>query len=307
MRIYLHDQPYAGGPSVLALGMFDGVHAGHAAVLKTAVGAAEYYGLSMAAVSFRRHPLQLLDPEAAPKLLTDVGAKALLIRDYRADALVLLRFDRDFASLSPEEYLRFLKEKYAARCLVMGQDHRFGRDGSGNPELARQLCEKLDMKLFVVPPEEYEGEVVSSTRIRQALLAGEMEKAKQMSKHKFWLSGPIVHGKGLGRGFGFPTINVRVAPEMLLPRYGVYGAQVYLNGKYYRAVCNVGVRPTLQGEAPSVEAYLLDFKGDVYGSRASVILFSFYRPEMCFSSTKDLQAQVFRDIARAERELDYPF
>lgn len=307
MKLYLHAQPFGLGPSVLALGMFDGVHLGHRKVLEEAKRIAQAKGLGLAAVSFDRHPLSVLRPEETPKLLTTNTEKAKLLNAIGVGALVLLRFDRDFAAQEPEEYLRFLKEKYAARHLVMGENHRFGRDGKGNAETVVGLAQRLQLGLTVVPPQALDGAPVSSTRVRQALQAGDLAVAAGLLGYLYHLQGAVVHGKGLGHGFGFPTINLGVSPDKQLPRYGVYGALARVGQQVYRAVCNVGVRPTVNGESPSVEAFLLDFQGDVYGERASLALLDFYRPEMRFSSTQALSAQVARDAARARRELPKPF
>lgn len=303
MKLYLHGQPFADGPCVAALGMFDGVHTGHRLVLSRALLLARREGLPLAVISFERHPLCALQPGDEPELLTTNSEKACILHKLGVNSLVLLRFDEGMSRLRPEEYLAFLKEKYAVKTLVVGENHRFGASGAGNARNICGLAAPFGMRAVIVPVRDRDGKKVSSTGIRRMLKDGDPVCAREMLGYPYTLRGRIVHGQGLGHSFGFPTINVRVPANKLLPRYGVYGAIVLLNGKRYRAVCNIGVRPTLGGEAPSVEAFLLDFSGDVYGESAAVSLADYYRPEMRFSSIDELSRQVMRDIDRARSQL----
>lgn len=307
MRLYLHDAPFSHGPCVAALGMFDGVHTGHKQVLERAREIAWVKKLPLAVISFENHPLSVLEPQKTPQLLTTNSEKASLLHDQDVQALVLLRFNEQLSQMQPEEYLAYLKQKYAVQCLVVGENHRFGAGGAGNAQNIAALAQSLGIEAVIVPVKDGDGETVSSTLIRQALKAGNVEQAREMLGYSYTLSGPVVHGQGIGHNFGFPTINVSVPENKLLPRYGVYGVFVRLGRGLYRGVCNVGVRPTLGGEKPSVEAFLLDFDNDVYGDHARVRLIRFFRPEMRFSSMEELSRQVQRDIRRMERELPLPF
>ena len=292
---------------VIALGFFDGVHRGHGALLERVVEKSRELGAVASAFTFDRSPTAAITGQVVP-LLSSVEDRAWLMRTcYGIQEVIVSSFDgmmrmdwRDFIT-------QYLVKELGVVHVVAGHDFHFGYMGKGNPQRLQETCAQLGIGCDIIGKVELEDITISSTYIRTLIQKGDMERAARFLGHPHTLSGPVVHGKGLGHGFGFPTINLGVSPDKQLPRYGVYGALARVGQQVYRAVCNVGVRPTVNGESPSVEAFLLDFQGDVYGERASLALLDFYRPEMRFSSTQALSAQVARDAARARRELPKPF
>lgn len=292
----------------MALGTFDGVHAGHQAVLDAAIQIARANGLSSVALSFLNHPLSvILQGVGAPRLLTPASEKVQRLCQTGIDAALLLPFDQALRKLPAEEFLALLVQHFSAKHIVIGQDHRFGCGRKGGADTIASMLQGLGCQAHIVPPVEMDGRKISSTDIRTQLQAGDIALANLLLGYSYTLQGRINHGQGLGRKLGFPTINLQLPGEKLLPRFGVYGAIAAIAKRRYQAVVNVGIRPTVGGDSPVVEAFLLNFDGDLYGQSASLALQHFLRPEQRFDSLQALQAQVFKDIETAQRQLDLPF
>ena len=278
---------------VIALGFFDGVHLGHGALLRRTTELAGQLGMTPAALTLDRHPSALFS--AAPtKLLTTPEERADLMRAlYGIETLFVLPFDAHTGAMPWEEFVeQTLVGQFHAGCLVFGQDYRFGAGGAGTPELLKEKCAALGLGFACVPEVCLDGEKVSSTRIRAALEAGDMAQADRLLGHPHLLRGEVVSGQHLGRTLGIPTANLQLSPELLLPRFGVYAAKAYFDGEERMAVVNIGRRPTVDGETVTVEPWILDFDGDLYGHTLTLALYDFLRPEQKFPSLEALAATI---------------
>ena len=271
----------------VAIGTFDGVHVGHRAVIKGAD----------TVLTFEPHPLSVIHPEAAPKLIMPFEIKRDVIEGLGVCELVVIPFDEGFQSIEAEEFCsQILVERLAAEQVSVGENFRFGRKAKGDPEM---LSAHSEFGTRVVPLVEVAGETVSSTRIRAAVAAGDVETATACLGAPFLLEGKVVSGDRRGRELGFPTANIVPSDEFVVPGHGVYAA--FANG--HSAAVNVGIRPTFEtGRGLLVEAYLLDFDGDLYGQTLRVAFIARLRGEKRFEGADDLVAQMHRDVESA-REL----
>ena len=291
----------AGGTdAAVALGTFDGVHLGHQAVLEVTQTIALCEGLTPCAVSFLNHPLGVVGA-GAPPLLTLPAEKALLAAHCGIEEMSLLPFTRKLAALPAQDFVRLLVEKYRARHIVVGENHTFGAGGAGNVNLLARLSKEWGFVLHVVPKVRVSGMDVSSTAIRSLLLEGDVRRATALLGRAYSIGGPIVHGRRIGHRMGFPTVNVALAPGKLLPKYGVYFGYVQIEGERYRAMFNLGVKPTVGSDQPTLEAYLLDFSGDLYGEGARVSFVARIREERKFDSIEALSQQIAHDVEMAQR------
>ena len=276
---------------VIALGFFDGVHLGHGALLRRTSELAAGYGCKSVALTFDRSPGKDV------RLLTSLADRESLIRTlYGIGEVLCLRFE-DVRDIPWDAFVRSLQTDGGAVHLVCGWDYRFGKSAEGNTQRLQALCKELGLGCDVVPRQELDGITVSSSHIRTLVEAGDMEAASRFYGHAHLLSGTVQSGEHLGRRLGFPTANLIPAPELVLPRFGVYSALAQVGGERYRALCNVGVRPTVGGAYPTVESWLPDFSGDLYGKQLTVEFVEFLRPERKFESIEALKAQL-----RADRE-----
>lgn len=281
----------------LALGNFDGVHRGHQSLIKRAVDCKKEGGEISAAFIFEPHPAQLLTPDHMPLLLSTPQRKAWLLENMGLDLLIYNRFTRDIASLSPEQFVRhFLMEQLNVKEVFVGFNFSFGFKGQGTPETLKQLGEQYNFAVHIIEPVTVDGELVSSSTIRQALEEGKITQAARMLGYDPILDGVVVEGERRGRQLGFPTANVGVEKNYNIPAKGVYAARAEVNGHTYNAVVNIGSKPTFHEEYPiSVEAYLFDFDGDIYGQPISLSFVERIRDEKRFDSLDALVAQIKKD------------
>ena len=268
-------------PRRLAAGFFDGVHVGHRRVIEGAD----------TVLTFEPHPLRVIHPEAAPKLLMPFEIKRDVIEGLRVEELVVIPFDREFSTIPAEEFCaRILVETLGAEHVSVGENFRFGAKAKGDPDL---LTTQGDFEARVVPLVEVDGEIVSSTRIRSLVAAGEIEEATRCLGAPFLLEGEVVTGDGRGRKLGFATANIVPSDELVSPGHGVYAA--FANGR--PAAVNVGIRPTFEtGRGLLVEAHLIDFEGDLYGQTLRIAFISRLRGERRFPEVEELVAQMHRDV-----------
>jgi riboflavin kinase/FMN adenylyltransferase len=289
------------GPVVLAIGVFDGVHLGHQAVLKRARDDAQRLGGTAAAVTFDPHPVRVLRPEAAPRLLTATAHKLRLIRAQGIAHTLLLRFDLEFASTPPANFIRRLAAATRPlREICVGHAWSFGAKRAGNLQLLEALGKELGFAEVGVPAVEVDGEIVSSTLIRQAVETGDLTRAARLLGRDYTILGTVVKGQQLGRTLGFPTANLAAHNEQFPPD-GVYAIQAQVRGEPRRGVANIGVRPTLSQPTGErlVEVHLFDFAASIYGDDIEVAFGRFLRPEQKFTSLEGLRAQIQRDVAAA--------
>jgi riboflavin kinase / FMN adenylyltransferase len=302
--IVVHDplrlRPHA-NRCIIAIGVFDGVHTGHQAILREMVSHAAAEGLLSVAMTFEPHPDEVLTESSAMRL-TSLQAKAGLMAALGVDALLAVPFDRQFAALPPD---RFVREQLAAGCsprwVYVGFNFTFGSRGQGNAHLLEQYGAELGFGVRVVRPLMGNGGVVSSTKIRDALGAGNLGLATRLLGRPYRLAGEVVSGDHRGSNLGFPTANVQPPQSALIPGPGVYAAWAALGGASWPAVVNVGRRPTFRSDgALSVEAHLLGFSSAIYGRSLEIIFIERLRDEMRFASAESLCAQIAEDIEQAK-------
>ena len=293
------------GPIFLAIGVFDGVHLGHRAVIEHALRAAETSGGTAVALTFDPHPAAILRPQQAPALLTSTRHKLRRLAQLGVRHALVVSFDASFAATPPEEFIRQLAESARPlRQICVGENWAFGKGRKGDLTLLSRLGETLGFDAIGLPAVAVDGATVSSTVIRSAVEAGDLALAKRMLGRDFSVLGTVAEGKKLGRTLGFPTANLRPESEQLPPN-GVYAVRVAIDGKSLAGIANIGIRPTVSPQATErvVEVHLFDFSGDLYGQDLEASLREFIRPEKKFSGLDALRDQIAADIAVARRIL----
>src|SRR5213595_553705 len=292
------------GPLFLAIGVFDGVHLGHHAVISTCTEHAQAASRTPVVVTFDPHPEKVLRPKAAPHLLTATSHKIALIRDLGVGHLLIITFDKQFAATEPEDFVQQLvKHSKPLREICVGHEWSFGKNRRGNLELLNQFGARFDFGVVGIPPVTVNGELVSSTAIRRAVEAGDLAKAARMLGREYTILGTVVSGDNRGKKIGFPTANLSAHNEQFPPN-GVYFAEAKLDGVICQGVVNLGYRPTMSsGRSDRIlEVYLLDFDRDIYGKDLEVRFIRYLRPEKKFENVDTLVRQIERDVQQA-REL----
>ncbi len=291
---------------VIALGFFDGVHLGHGALLELARKRADELGCKAAVLTFDPHPNTVIFGNQTPLINTLEERKQLVMGLYGMEEMLILPFDREMMELPWDSFVRkVLVEQFCGVHFVCGHDYTFGYQGQGDAKKLQTLCNTLHLGCDVVEKVELLGSEVSSTRIRKLLEQGDLGTANLLLGHRHFFTGTVTCGKKLGRTLGFPTANLLLSEDVLLPACGVYAAAVTLfDGTSYKAVTNVGQRPTVDdGEHITVESWLLDYAGDLYGQTVQVELWSYLRPEQKFESLDELKAAVRKDIETVKKDI----
>lgn len=283
---------------VIALGFFDGVHLGHGALLRRVSQVAAQRWAVPAAVTFDTHPANLILKTPTPLLSSPDDRADLMRRYYGIREVIVARFDRRMMGMPWQEFVtEYLVKEHGAVHLVVGHDHHFGYRGEGSPEKLKALCGELGLGCDIIPKVERDHITVSSTYIRTLIAQGEIELANEFLGHPHTLTDTVSHGKKLGSTLGFPTVNLRFQPGVLVPAHGVYAARVcFESGDSRMAVTNIGVRPTVDdGDRVTVEGFILDFNGDLYGQRVRMELYKRLRGEQKFPTLDALRAEVLRN------------
>lgn len=292
------------GPLFLAIGVFDGVHRGHEAVISTSARHAQAAGGTAVVVTFDPHPVKVLRPNDAPHLLTATQHKIALIRDLGVRYLLVISFDKQFASTPPENFVeQLVAHSKPLREICVGHEWSFGKNRAGNLDLLKKLGARDRFDVVGIPAVAVNGNVVSSTAIRRAVEAGDFAKATEMLGRDYTILGTVVHGDNLGRKIGYPTANLSAHSEQFPPN-GVYFARAGIGKESHYGLVNVGVRPTVSGGKTErvLEIYLLDFDRDIYGLEVEVRFLKYLRPEEKFESVEALKNQIAADVGQA-REL----
>ena len=284
----------------IALGTFDGLHKGHRRILEAMEQTAEELGLHKAVYTFSNHPLEAFG--MAPKRLMTDEERLSGLNEY--GEVIAERFDIKLAATSPEEFARCMAEEYGMAAAVAGFNFTFGSRGSGNMELLREYGAKYGFEVREIPPFEYEGEPISSTRIRAAIEGGEISDANSMLGRPYSITGPVIANKGIGRRIGFPTANVRADGQLVLPKSGVYACYVLLGDRRYGAATNVGCNPTVYGETITIEPHILNFNEGIYGEMLTVEFIEYLRGEIKFPTVEELSAQIGRDAEKTAEILN---
>jgi len=292
--------------TVATVGTFDGVHLGHWSVLDEINRRAAATGRRSVLVTFDPHPLRIVRPEHAPLLLTTPVEKKEILAESGLDYAIFLPFTK---ALSRYEPRRFVEEILIARLgveeLVIGYDHGFGRDRSGDPGTLTAIGAEIGFAVDVVPPVQAQGAAVSSSRIRTAIGAGDMEQARACLGRPYSVRGVVVRGEGRGRGLGFATANLRVAErDKLVPPQGIYAVRAILRSGSYRGALHLGPRPTFKGSPPTIELHVLDFDADIYGEEVRVDFMQYLREIRPFATVEELVAQMREDVEAARLAVD---
>jgi riboflavin kinase / FMN adenylyltransferase len=281
----------------LTVGSFDGVHLGHLDVIGHAVAAASAEHASPALITFEPHPRCVLDPANCPQSITTLSEKLALLERAGVEHAVVLRFDRELAALSPQDFIDRLSAVMDIRRWVIGFDFAFGRGRTGNADWLRTHGHQVE----VVPPYQIDGHELHSSEVRRLVTAGDIEHANRLLGRDYSMSGPVEAGDRVGRQLGFPTANIGIEPNKLVPAFGAYAGRARAPEGDFVAALSVGYRPTFGGTQLRVEAFLLDFEGDLYQQRLDLRFIRYLHPDIKFPTPNDLVQQLQKDVADTRR------
>lgn len=288
--------------TLLTVGVFDGVHLGHKYLISKLLEQAREKGLLAGAVTFGQLPEELLAPRKRLPQLTDIKTRTALLKAAGVDFIVPLSFTRELASLTARQFIEMLQKHLRMRGLVIGSDFALGKEREGDTGALEKLGREMGFTVTVVPPLVLNGNIVSSTAVRKALAGGDMSKVHEMAGRYFSLEGQVVAGAGRGTGLGFPTANLDVKPGHALPPDGVYAGRAHINGNVYQSLANIGKNPTFDATERTIEAFLVDYEGDLYGRDVTIDFIARLRGEQKFENAEALKGQVAEDV-RQGREI----
>lgn len=289
-------------PTVLTLGVFDGLHLGHQLIMKTVVDRARATNAVPTVITFEPHPRAVLHPESAPPLLQTLDQKIEAMGVLGIEQTIVVHFDQAFAQIRAEDFLRdVVVDRLQAKEVYLGRGFFFGHNREGNIDLLRRVSQQLGFLADEVPEVRLRGKRIGSTRIRELLVGGRVNLARRMLGRPYGVEGPVARGDGRGVGLGFPTANVQ-PHNRVIPHGGVYVTATLIDGQWRRSVTNIGTRPTFgENLAPSIETHVMNWEGDLYGDVVRVRFLHRLRDEKKFSSVDELKTQIESDVARAHR------
>lgn len=292
--------------TVATVGTFDGVHLGHWNVLQEVARRAEAAGRRSVLVTFDPHPLKIVRPEHCPPLLTTAVEKKEILAESGLDYAVFIAFTRELSKYEPQRFVEeILIDRLGVEELVIGYDHGFGRDRSGDPDTLMRIGKELGFTVDVVPPVQSDGGAVSSSRIRAAIQRADMREARDCLGRFYSVRGVVVRGEGRGRQLGFPTANLSVGEgDKLIPPQGIYAVRASLRSGTYTGALHLGPRPTFEGSPPTIELHVLDFEGDLYGERVRIDFVSWLREIRPFATVDALVDQMREDVEAARAAVD---
>lgn len=283
-------------PLALSLGMFDGVHLGHKSIINELIKIGSEKNLETAILTFWPHPRFVFNPNEDLKLLNTLEEKKVLMDKYGIENLFLKEFDEEFRNLTGEEFVRqILIEKLNVKYLIVGYDHVFGKNKSGNFELLKKLSKELDFEVEQMEAINIHENNISSTKVRNALLEGHIIEANEMLGYSYSVSGTVAHGKKIGRTIGYPTANIETESIKRLPKKGAYIVEVFVKNKQNKGMLSVGTNPTVNGEKLTVEVYILDFSEDIYNENITVKFRDFLHEEIKFEGLEKLIERLDED------------
>ncbi len=281
---------------LLTIGVFDGVHLGHRYLISQLTELARQQGLLSGVVTFRQHPQEVLSPQTRLPFLTDLAQRTNLLKNEGVEAIITLSFTPELAQLSAGQFIGLLKKYLRMRGVVIGPDFALGQNREGNTDILRRLGQEMGFSVTVVPPIIINGEVVSSTAIRNALAEGDMKRVQNLVGRPFSLHGRVIAGARRGVELGFPTANLDTDPEQALPAEGVYASWVHIDDQAYPSMTNIGKRPTFGSSQRVVEVYLLDYHSDLYGQELTIDITERLRGEIKFDTPEELKKQIAEDV-----------
>ena len=294
------------GPCHATIGTFDGIHRGHQALLKPLIAGARAAGAASVVITFEPHPRCVLDPDHCPPNLTTLDEKTWLLDQLGLDHVVVIPFTPQVAALSAAAFMQRVLRGMEIRHMVVGENHRFGHGQRGDSAFLRRLGARHGFTLDVAPTVLRGREPISSSRIRRLVLLGQVRAAARLLGRDYFVRSTVEHGAKRGRQLGFPTANLRIAPNKLIPPNAIYASRVDLDGQSYGGATSIGFRPTFGGNTLTVEVFVLDFDGDLYDKLITVWLVHRLRAEKKFATVPALQQQMARDVENARRILGIP-
>lgn len=303
MKIFKNFDEYSPKkPLALSLGMFDGVHLGHQYILKELTNKGQENDYETAVLTFWPHPRFVFNPNEDLQLLNTIEEKTQLIEKLGIDNLFLKEFDEDFRNLTGEEFVRqILIDQLNVKYLVVGYDHSFGKNKSGNFQLLETFSQELDFEVEQMEAINIHNKTISSTKIRTALQEGKIIEANEMLGYYYPISGKVVHGKKIGRTIGFPTANIEFDSIKLLPKKGAYIVEVFIDNQFHKGMLSIGTNPTVNGEKLTVEVYILNFNEDIYGKDIHIRFRDFLHEEIKFENLEKLIEKLEDDKKRTEQ------
>ena len=284
-------------PAVVALGMFDGVHLGHRALIRQAVEEARNRDAKPVVFTFSNHPMEVLGGNV--RLLSEISERNRILGSLGVAEVASVPFTGEMAALSTEEFVGMLRNRWEIRSIVVGYNYTCGDRGAGTPETLKKIGEQCGFSVVVVPPVLFERKPVSSSRIREAIEQGDVRIAGEMLLRRYTLRGEVVENRRIGRRIGFPTANIDPQEKRVLPMDGVYATFACVEGKAYHAVTNIGTNPTVRGEKRTIETHIIGFDADIYGKEMTVAFREFLRGELTFTTLAELKEQIRADVERA--------
>ena len=283
-------------PLALSIGMFDGVHRGHQTIIKNLNSAAQNKDLESAILTFWPHPRTVFNPNDDLKLLNTIEEKTYLLEKNKVQHLFLKEFDEEFRNLTGEEFVKqILIDKLNVKHLIIGHDHTFGKNRSGDFNLLKKMSSEYGFEIVQVEAVDFQDRHISSTQIRNALMNADITAANEMLGYHYSVSGEVIHGKKLGRTIGYPTANISVNPLKFLPKKGAYIVDVFVKNKQFRGMLSIGTNPTVDGKSLSTEVYILDFNADIYSETISVNFRQFLHDEIKFDGLQQLIERLDED------------
>lgn len=288
----LSDKQKLNVQTVATIGFFDGVHIGHRFLLSELKTMAQKTGFESLVISFNNSPQKTLHPEKNIKYLSTPSEKTQLFADFGISNCLMLDFNTKIAQQNAETFLMWLKEMYGVKILLIGHDHRFGKDKISTFETYQKLGEKLNIEITQCSKFEDNGRQVSSSIIRLLISNGDIKLANQLLNYTYSITGKVIHGNKIGRTIGFPTANLKIDSEKLIPKNGVYIIETCINNQSYKGLLNIGTRPTIDGNNQTIETHLIDFNKDIYDEKITLHIKKRLRDEIKFSSITELQKQI---------------
>lgn len=279
----------------VALGSFDGLHYGHLSLVrKTIQVAKEKNGKSMV-FTYKNHPKTIVKPDGVPKLIMDLDTKLEYLEEENVDIVVLRTFTKEFMSIDAEDFIKLLCEDYNVKGIIVGFNFRFGYKNLGDVDLLKDLQSKYGYELYIMDSYTYKGEIISSTRVRECILEGNVSEAANMLPKPYFIKGKVVYGKQLGRTIGIPTANLEFDNKMVIPEKGVYYTNVKYNGNIFKGLTSVGYNPTVNGKELTIETHILNFNKMIYGEELKVYFVERIRDELKFDTLDELVKQIRKD------------
>ena len=289
---------------LLTIGVFDGVHLGHKYLVSQLMEQAKQQDLLSGVVTFRQHPQEALSPQTELPHLTNLAEKVTLLKNEGVDVVITLSFTPELAQLSATQFIGFLKKYLRMRGLIIGPDFALGQGREGNIDTLRTLGQDMNFSVNVISPAKVNGEVVSSTAIRNALANGDMKRVISLMGRPFSLRGRVTTGAGRGSELGFPTTNLEIDPKQALPADGVYATRAHIDNKVYQSMTYIGQRPTFGENIRTVETYVLNYDGNLYGRELKIDIVERLRDDRRFDTVEELKKQIAEDVKQGKAILD---